>query len=172
MKRYLTYISVALLFLLSLPMLSGCSKKDDVKVIFTGKTWKMSYIFREGNAKAYVNFWYDDREAEQASIELQKAAGNYEVEFTGASLDGIFQGAMVAKGVKSTLSGSWRADGDKQTLNTFNMNWSSEESDILAKQFQKGLNNAYKYTGDSNALYIYYKDGEVTYVMALLPKNR
>ncbi|MBO7418110.1 MAG: DUF4847 family protein [Bacteroidaceae bacterium] len=172
MKKNLLYSLIAWLILLTLPMMSGCSREDDVKIIFTGKVWKMSYIFREGNAKAYVNFWYDDREAEAASIALQKADGNYEIEFTGAKIEGLFQGAISAKGVATTVSGNWRADGDKQTLSTYSMNWSGEEDDTLAKQFQKGLNNAFKYTGDANALYIYYRDGEVTNVMALLPKNR
>ena len=68
MKRHFTFFYAVLLALLTLPMLSGCSNNDDdLKVIFTGKVWKMSYIFREGNPKAYVNFWYDDREAEAAS---------------------------------------------------------------------------------------------------------
>ena len=172
MKRHLLYISTAVLALLMLQVMSGCSKDDDVKTIFTGKVWKMSYIFREGNAKAYVNFWYDDREAEAASIALQKEAGNYEVEFSGANIDGVFQGSLSAKGVEATATGKWSAKADTQAMNTSSMNWSTDEKDVLAQQFQKGMNTAFKYSGDATALYIYYKDGEVTYVMAFIPKNK
>lgn len=37
---------IALLFCLTLviPFLSGCNDTDDVQKIFTGKTWKMTYI--------------------------------------------------------------------------------------------------------------------------------
>jgi hypothetical protein len=173
MKRHFTYFKAVLLALLTLPMLCGCSNNDDdLKVIFTGKVWKMSYIFREGNPKAYVNFWYDDRDAEAASVAKQKEAGHYEVEFAGANLDGVFSGSFSGRGVDASFTGNWRADGKNRTMGTSNLNWTSEEKDVLAKQFQKGMTNAYKYSGDANALYIYYKDGEVTNVIALLPKNR
>ena len=172
MKRFLIYMSWVMLAMLTMSSLSGCEKGDDLKVIFTGKTWKMSYIFREGNPKAYVNFWGDDREAEAESIATQKLDGNYELEFTGANIDGAFTGAFSGKGVESSFVGTWRADAEKRVMSTYDMKWTGDESDVLAKQFQKCINTALKYSGDSNALYLYYKDGEVTYVMALLPKNR
>jgi hypothetical protein len=172
MKRFLIYISLVMLAMLTIPSLCGCEKGDDLKVIFTGKTWKMSYIFREGDPKAYVNFWGDDREAEAESIATQKLDGNYELEFTGANIDGAFTGAFSGKGVKSSFTGTWRADAEKRVMSTYDMRWTGNESDVLAKQFQKCMDTTFKYSGDSNALYLYYKDGEVTYVMALLPKNR
>ena len=173
MKRHLIFIIGVTLFVLTPLLISGCSSNDDdVKVIFTGKTWKMSYIFREGDPKAYVNFWYDDREAEKKSTELQKLNGNYEVEFVGANIDGAFSGSFSGKGVDSSFTGTWRADAKNRAMSTYDMKWDKDETDVLAKQFQKGMNTAFKYSGDSNSLYIYYKDGEVTYVIALLPKNR
>lgn len=173
MKRLHIYI-IGMMLVLSLPILmGGCSNNDDdVKVIFTRKTWKMSYIFREGNPKAYVNFWGEDRDAEKKSIELQKINGNYEVEFNGANIDGAFSGSFLGRGVLSTFTGTWKADAKNRAMSTDDVKWSGEETDVLAKQFQKGMNTAFKYSGDSNSLYIYYKDGEVTYVIALLPKIR
>lgn len=40
---------IALLFCLTLviPFLSGCNDTDDVQKIFTGKTWKMTYITKK-----------------------------------------------------------------------------------------------------------------------------
>ena len=171
MKRHLIYIYTLILGLTL--VLGGCSKDDDVKIIFTGKVWKLSYIFRDGNPKAYINFWYEDRDAEAKSIEIQKAAGNYEVEFNGAKIDGVFTGAISGKVVNTTFNGTWKADGEKKSFSTSSMQWSGiEETDVLAQQFQKGLQNAFKYSGDANALYIYYKDGELINVIALLPRDR
>ena len=100
MKRHLIFIIGVTLFVLTPLLISGCSNdEDDVKVIFTGKTWKMTYISREGDPKPYVNFWGEDREAEKKSIELQKLNGNYEVEFAGAKIDGAFSGSFSGKGV-------------------------------------------------------------------------
>jgi len=172
MKKFLVYTCCMMLAVLTLTAMSGCSKEDDVKIIFTGKTWKMSYIFREGNPKAYVNFWGEDREAEAKSIATQKLDGNYELEFSGTEIDGAFNGSFSGNGVSASFKGTWRADGETRVMSTYDMKWTGIEIDVLAKQFQKAVNTAYKYSGDSRALYLYYKDGEVTYVMALLPKNR
>lgn len=172
MKKYITWTLIALLLL---PTMSGCHKEDHVKIIFTGKVWKLSYIFREGNPKAHVNFWLDDREAEAKSIEIQKKSGNYELEFIGATIDGLFSGTVSGKVVASSFSGNWRANAETRLLSISDLKWTGEESDILAVQFRKGLDRAYKYSGDANALYIYYKspeNDEVTYVMALFPKNK
>ncbi|MCR4765054.1 MAG: DUF4847 domain-containing protein [Bacteroidaceae bacterium] len=175
MKKYISYLAVALIALLLLPTMSGCHKEDDAKTIFTGKVWKLSYIFREGNSKAHVNFWLDDREAEARSIEIQRKNGNYEFEFIGASIDGYFSGTIAGKVVESNFSGTWRTNTETRLLNISDLKWTTEETDILAVQFQKGLSRAYKYSGDANALYIYYKcpdNDEITYVMALYPKNQ
>ena len=172
MKKFLVYKCYILLTLLTLTSLSGCSKGDDVKVIFTGKTWKMSYIFREGDPKAYVNFWGEDREAEAQSIATQKLDGNYELDFSGTEIDGAFNGSFSGKGVNASFKGSWRADGESRVMSTYDLKWTGVESDVLAMQFQNAVSSAYKYSGDSNALYIHYKDKEVPYVMASLPKNR
>ena len=172
MKRHLIYLYTAIFCLLTLSTTSGCDKDDDVKIIFTGKVWKMSYIFREGNPKQYVNFWYDDREAEAKSIELQKAAGHYELEFTGAVIDGVFTGAFSGKAINASFTANWKADGKNQTISTSGFRWTGEDTDVLALQFKKGMENAFKYSGDANALYIYYKDGELVNVIALLPRDR
>jgi len=172
MKRHFLYIYAVTLCLLSLSCLSGCSDdSDDVRTIFTGKVWKMSYIFRDGNAKSYVNFWLDDREAEAKSVAARDIAGNYEIEFMGAHTDGTFSGTVTGKVINSTFEGTWRANGKNQQISIGNLKWNGEETDVLAKAFQQGMTNAFKYTGDANALYIYYKDGELVNVIALLPKN-
>ena len=46
---------IALLFCLTLviPFLSGCNDTDDVQKIFTGKTWKMTYITKKNEHSWY-----------------------------------------------------------------------------------------------------------------------
>ena len=47
---------IALLFCLTLviPFLSGCNDTDDVQKIFTGKTWKMTYITKKNLSLIHI----------------------------------------------------------------------------------------------------------------------
>ena len=47
-----------------------------------------------------------------------------------------------------------------------NLRTSGNDSDILAQAFLTGLQNAVRYSGDSQYLYIYYEDGQTTKCMA------
>lgn len=49
------YKIVCLLMLL--PLFAGCNDTDDVAAIFTGKTWKLSFIARDGETRMYEPFW-------------------------------------------------------------------------------------------------------------------
>ena len=45
--------------LLLLPLFSGCNDSDDVAAIFTGKTWKLTYItLKDGNKM--IDLWGGD----------------------------------------------------------------------------------------------------------------
>lgn len=46
-KQILKYIGILFAIML-IPTLSGCNDTDDVQKIFTGKTWKMTYITKKG----------------------------------------------------------------------------------------------------------------------------
>ena len=50
-KQILKYIGILFAIML-IPALSGCNDTDDVQKIFTGKTWKMTYITKKGAANA------------------------------------------------------------------------------------------------------------------------
>ena len=64
MKRSIFQI-VGLLLLL--PLFSGCNDSDDVAAIFTGKTWKLTYItLKDGNKM--IDLWE----------EMKKAKASYE----------------------------------------------------------------------------------------------
>ena len=53
MKKRLILKVLGLLLLL--PMFSGCNDTDDVAGIFTGKTWKLTYITK-ANGHGWYNF--------------------------------------------------------------------------------------------------------------------
>ena len=73
MKRSIFQI-VGLLLLL--PLFSGCNDSDDVAAIFTGKTWKLTYItLKDGNKM--IDLWGGDEKKAQASYEKLEAAGNF-----------------------------------------------------------------------------------------------
>lgn len=160
-----------ILFILSLlPFLQGCSQEDDIAVIFTGKTWKMSYIHPEGNYNAPLDVWEGNEEAFQKSMDLLAAGDNFTLEFYGGSLgNGQFGGTFKGRGVTSTVQGNWVADGKDRRLQFSNVQWAGEEKDIYALTFRRALNaEVNAYSGDSYNLFIHYKEGQLLRVIAML----
>lgn len=156
-----------------LPLWSGCESEDDVIDIFTGKTWKMSYIFPEGHISTPEDFWNGDQEAYERSNELGKDLSNFNLIFQGGTLKtGQLGGTFQGRAVNATVEGYWEADGKTRALQFSNVRWSGTEADVLAKAFVIGVSaNVYKYSGDSNNLYLHYKDGQLLRVIALFPKK-
>ena len=130
MKKRLILKVLGLLLLL--PMFSGCNDTDDVAGIFTGKTWKLTYITVKDSHQMF-NFWGNDNKAREQSMKL---------------LDETV--------TTSTFSGSRSANGKDNQFNA-SIQGGNESSDILAKNFIEGLNNATSYGGDERNLYLYYK---------------
>ena len=131
MKKRLILKVLGLLLLL--PMFSGCNDTDDVAGIFTGKTWKLTYITVKDSHQMF-NFWGNDNKAREQSMKLLDETGRYVITFTG----------------------SWSANGKDNQFNA-SIQGGNESSDILAKNFIEGLNNATSYGGDERNLYLYYK---------------
>ena len=173
MKRLLRHIPIILLMAVVLPVWSSCSDEDDVIDIFTGTTWKMSYIFPEGHISTPEDFWNGDQEAYEKSSELVKDLGNFNLIFQGGTLKtGQMGGTFKGRAIGATVEGLWEADGKTRALQFSNVHWSGTESDVLAKAFMTGVSaNVYKYSGDSSNLYLHYKDGQLLRVIALFPKK-
>lgn len=74
---------IALLFCLTLviPFLSGCNDTDDVQKIFTGKTWKMTYITKK-NEHSWYKFT-DVSEAIYKSYDPINGTKAFKIAFTG-----------------------------------------------------------------------------------------
>ncbi len=154
--------------LLAMPMLTACDNEDDIKEIFTGKVWKLSYIYAEGAYSIPIDFWEGDAAKEEASRTLRDVEGNYIVEFSGAEMDGVFKGSVNGRIVNSTFSGQWQADAATHTLTISNLTFGGNaETDVQAVNFKRGLQNVYRYTGDSNGLYLHYKENTMERVLAL-----
>jgi hypothetical protein len=160
-------LSVGML-LLALSSLTACSSSDDVVAIFTGKKWKLSYIAAEGTTRRY-DFWQGDKEAEQNSMKLLGIENNFTLQFNGADMGSYIGGGFSARGVGSQPEGNWSADGNARTL-TMQTTIKGSESDVFAKAFLTGLQNAFRYEGDTRNLFIYYHDGKLVKYMGFVAR--
>ena len=161
MKKKLTY----LLLLLLLPLLGGCDTADNVLEIFTGKTWKLTYIALEGQHQMF-DFWNNDTNAAQRSMQLLEQDATFTVEFNGGEPAEHVGGDFEALAVNRSATGTWAANGATRELSLHDIRTSGSDTDVLARAFLTGLTNAIRYSGDSQNLYIYYEDGQTTKYMA------
>lgn len=162
-KKLFTGLLIAIL----LPLLSACDEGDDVAQIFTGKTWKLTYIALEGQHKQF-DFWNNDAEAQRRSMQLLEGEANFTLTFYGGDEKSEGAGEFDGVGANQQFSGRWNADGVSRELHISNISATagSSETDILARAFVNGLPNATSYSGDDQNLFIYYTDGQTTKCMA------
>ena len=108
MKKRLILKVLGLLLLL--PMFSGCNDTDDVAGIFTGKTWKLTYI-----TKANGHGWYNfpDIADESNVMEYINGKKTFMLVFSGSVEDDIIQGTFTGSGAINT-NGTWSAKGGKR----------------------------------------------------------
>lgn len=132
MKRSIFQI-VGLLLLL--PLFSGCNDSDDLQGIFTGKTWKLTYINLKDKGGWMNGF------SEKSIKILSENQESYTITFTGTEEDNrISNGAVKGKIITADLTGTWSANGKNNEFHASVTN--VNENDDLAKEFIKGLNNA------------------------------
>jgi len=170
MKEIFRVLHWLLAAILVLPMLCGCEQEDDVIDIFTGKMWKLTYIYMEGNYATPLDQWDGDEEAMKASMELAKKAGNFTLEFNGGRLNtGGLGGTFTGRAVNATIQGHWQADGKSRALQFSDVRYEGKETDLYAKAFLSGLSaNMTHYSGDSKNLYLHYKEGQLMKVIGLI----
>lgn len=143
-----------LLLVLLLTTLSGCNDTDDVQRIFTGKTWKLTYITAKNEHQPY-NFWGNDAAARTASLELSRGENNFLINFGGITTDDIIKG-NISGTVTAPFEGTWSANAKSQDFKAVVKGGS--EKDILAQKFLEILNKATSYSGDESNLYLYYEN--------------
>jgi len=155
-------IAVALL------SLSSCNNEDDVIGIFTGKTWKLTYISEDG-VHDWWDFWGGDNKAKGEFIQLLQKSEKYcTLTFNGADVNGVTGGSFGGQSISATISGQWSADGKSNKL-TIDSNTSGTENNAVGKAFLTGIRNAKRYGGDNSNLYIYYEEGQRTFVLSFVP---
>lgn len=170
MKKKMIHTLRLLALVIMASTLGGCNNEDDVIEIFTGKTWKMTFIAAEGSNKPF-DFWGGNEAQRESSMNALAQSNNFTLEFVGTDLASTTGGTFDGHGVLATVSGSWTANGASNDLVLSNVNVSRSETDALAKAFVTGLQNAYRYTGDNQNLYIYYKENGNVKFMAFRPAN-
>lgn len=170
MKQYF-YKTALLLTLCILPLIaSSCDTSDDIATIFTGHVWKLGHIYYDDYAKP-IDLWGGNEEAKMASLELRDVPENFNIEFIGADINGQVSGTFNGRAAKSTVEGRWTANGSNKSLSLTNVKWTDNETDRLAQEFKVAIENAYKYSGDSNTLYIHYLVDGYERIMSLIVKR-
>lgn len=153
-----------LLFVLLLPLFSGCNDTDDVQKIFTGKTWKLSVIKFAGSDKECKDYWlnangtFNQESFEQSNKRLMEA-DTFTLTFSGTTKEDEISGKANGKAYTITISEvNWKANG---VNNDFSIAVkATNDKDVLGTAFLKALANATSYSGDENNLYIYFTEGQ------------
>jgi hypothetical protein len=134
-----------------LPVLSGCNDTDDVQSIFTGRSWKLTYITAK-NTQSWYKF-SDVTEEVYKQYDPVSGTKSFVISFSGTTTDGVITGDFSGTGT-ATMSGSWTANGKS---NYFSANVTrSSATDALAKKIVEGMKKATSYGGDNNNLYLYF----------------
>lgn len=149
-----------LLLLLVLPFISGCDRSDDVAGIFTGKTWKLTYITKaDSNTPHPYDFWGNEKKYNQAKDEMNKP-GAYTITFTGIESDDIIEGKFSGVlGTPLNFSGNWQADGKSNDFSTSSVRSGGNKA-LLDSYFMYGIENATRYKGNYDNLHLYYTTKE------------
>lgn len=146
-----------LLLLLVLPFISGCERSDDVAGIFTGKTWKLTYITiaNSNNKPQPYDFWRNKEKYDNAIKEMNKD-GAYTLTFTGTEsddmMDGAFNGIL---GTPLTFNGKWHADGKSNDFSASDVRSGGNKA-LLDSYFIEGMATAKRYEGNYDNLRLYY----------------
>lgn len=160
-----------LIILFLLPFLSACNDTDDVGRIFTGKTWKLTYITAE-NTNEMFDFWNGDKSAKTVSTNILNQSNNYTLTFTGTEDKQIITGSFNGNVIKNiAVSGDWTADGESNKFSISKFKSSGSDSDKLAIAYIDGLQNADSYSGDENNLYLYFTYEQIRLRLVFAPKK-
>lgn len=156
----------AWLILLFIPFLMGsCNDTDDVQSIFTGRTWRLTYITKK-NSHGWYSFPGVDNSVVESYLNGKR---NFVIDFSGSTTDGIISGDFLGSESVSA-SGTWRANGKSNDFSmTVQRSSVKESKDTLGKYIIEGLKSASSYTGDNNNLFLYYEYNSETLCLVFAP---
>ena len=164
MKKRLILKVLGLLLLL--PMFSGCNDTDDVAGIFTGKTWKLTYI-----TKANGHGWYKFADVDDSNImEYADGKKTFMLVFSGTVEDDIIQGTFTGSGAINA-NGTWSANGKNQEFGKkVEKGTPIDSKDRIAEKILEGMKKANSYKGsDSRNLYLYYQTDKENLCLVFAP---
>lgn len=168
MKKVIRNTVYMTLWVLLMTALGACNKEDNILEIFTGKVWKLSYIAPDGSNLMF-DYWGDNDAAYQSSINALRRENTFTIKFEGVGEGEFITGTFNGRIINSNIDGYWHADGKTRSFTTSDVSQSLQETDVLARAFSTGLHNAFRYEGDSDNLFIYFKDGETIKRMGFTP---
>ena len=135
MKILFKFILLLLIVLLPVLIATSCSSSDDLDAIFYGKTWYIHGVTING------------KKVVSEIKEIYETPGTYQINFTPSTFTGILTSG-------STISGTWSADGKKQSIMLhFDKQDGVNQTELSSNIFQI-LKSATSYSGDVNVLKI------------------
>ena len=164
MKLKHTWLIVLLLPLL----LSSCNDSDDVQKIFTGRTWKLTYI-SEKDKHGWYKFPGVSEEVYQ-SYDPITGKRYFEIDFEGSTDDNVITGTFTGRG-SVTMNGTFKANGRTNDYLANISKSSSGNGDTLGPFIIDGMKKAVSYTGDTRNLYLYFEYNSTTLCLVFAPSN-
>lgn len=158
-----------LLSIILIPILSGCNDTDDVQKIFTGKTWKMTYITKKGEHKWYTFPGVDEKN--YFSYDPTNGTRAFRITFTGSTSDNRINGDFNGSG-SVIMNGAWEANGEKKTFRTTVKDSRVVDSnDKLGKYIIEAITKTTSYEGDEYNLYLYFEYNKETLCITFAPER-
>lgn len=139
---------------------SGCNDEDNINAIFVGKTWYLGNFYTTTN-------WKDDNNSKPVyrgdDSEGRKAVDAINAHGTGRFSISFHENTFTAIGLGNTFSGTWRADGKKNTISMVITEGSmpSPTGDIgnkISRDFYTNITNVQFYRGNTIFLKLFPED--------------
>lgn len=159
-----------ILFLIMLPFIASCNDEDDINAIFVGQTWYLGNFYTTSN-------WKDDNKSKPVYY-TNTDEGKDVLSLINNNGTGVFyiafqEKTFTAKGAGNTFSGTWLADGKKNTL-VMNITSGSapsggDLSSRISRDFYNSIKNTRFYLG--NIYYLkFFPEDKKSYIQ--VSKNR
>lgn len=149
------YKNLFIVFLLLPLLLCSCNDTDNVNKIFTGRTWKLTYIAQKGGSGPLKPYSFSDV-TDANYKKYENGTLYFKIDFEGTQTNDIIAGTLTTSG-SVTSNGTWQANGRSNEFNASvnNINY-ADDKDNFARKIIYGLKEADYYIGDERNLYLYF----------------
>lgn len=134
--------------------MNGCNDEDDIDAIFVDTTWYLGNFYSTSD-------WEDDNNRKpvytgEKEEEMRKILNGEQGGDTNRFYITFSEGTFTAKGLGNTFSGTWQANGKKNTLNMTILQGQLPNgtglTDEIIRKFYYGIKEASYYRG--NVIYL------------------